>query len=110
MEIPKFDKEGRERKPSIKTVTSRVKINEKYPDLLKDFQRPFWKYKVPTMEFPYVQSPGKPEASALPEGFIPEAWYHQAPAKVKLIWHPQVWRVDTKQNRNAQFGYTRVSW
>lgn len=95
MEIPKFDREGRERKPTIKTVTSRVKMNEKFPELLVDFQKPFLKNKVPTMEFPYVQHAGKPEASALPHGYIPESWYHETPGKVKVIWHPQVCRTDT---------------
>ncbi|CDJ49379.1 hypothetical protein, conserved [Eimeria brunetti] len=89
VEIPKFDKEGREKKPSIKTVTSRVKMNETFPGLLTDFQGPFLKYKVPTMEFPYVQQAGKPEASAVPHGYIPENWYHESPGKVKVIWHPQ---------------------
>ncbi|CDJ35699.1 uncharacterized protein EMH_0029400 [Eimeria mitis] len=89
VEIPRFDKAGRERKPSIKTVTSRVKMNETYPELLSDFQKPFLKYKVPTMEFPYVQHKGKPEASALPHGYIPEGFYHESPGKVKVIWHPQ---------------------
>ena len=66
VEIPRFDREGRERKPSIKTVTSRVKMNERYPDLLVDFQKPFSKFRVPIIEFPYVQHAGKPESSALP--------------------------------------------
>ncbi|KAL8447515.1 hypothetical protein Emed_004303 [Eimeria media] len=88
VEIPKFSKSGQELKPSIKTVSSRVHMNEPYPQLVEDFTKPFRKFKVPGMEFPYLQVSGGVEHSALPHGTIPESYYHQSPGKVKITWHP----------------------
>ncbi|KAL8439878.1 hypothetical protein Efla_000850 [Eimeria flavescens] len=89
VEIPRFGKGGQEGKPAMKSVSSRVHMNEPFPQLVADFQKPFMKSKVPVMEFPYIHVSGGPETSALPHGTIPESWYHQKPGKVKLVWHPQ---------------------
>ncbi|KAL8452923.1 hypothetical protein Emag_002140 [Eimeria magna] len=89
VEIPRFSKSGEELKPSIKTVSSRVHMNEPYPQLVADFTKPFRKFKVPGMEFPYLQVSGGVEKSALPHGSLPESYYHQSPGKVKITWHPQ---------------------
>ncbi|KAL8428061.1 hypothetical protein ACSSS7_007415 [Eimeria intestinalis] len=90
VEIPRYGKSGEELKPSMKTVSSRVHLNEPWPQLVADFTKPFRKLKVPGMEFPYVQVSGGLEKSALPQGSIPESYYHQTPGKVKITWHPQV--------------------
>lgn len=92
VDIPRVRKDGRTLKPRVKTVTSRVHLSEDYPHLLGDFQKSFQKLKLPSAEFLYVHPPAGPERSALPHGSLPESWYHQAPGKVKLMWHPTVSR------------------
>ncbi|KAL8270517.1 hypothetical protein Esti_005554 [Eimeria stiedai] len=89
VEIPRFSKSGQDLKPTMKTVSSRVHMNEPLPQLLVDFTKPFKKYRVPGMEFPYMQVSGGVEKSALPRGSLPESYYHQSPGKVKITWHPQ---------------------